>query len=574
MIISNTKAWELLDNHSKNEIKNCRIEDLINDKARSESLSVQLGNIDVDFTKQKLSKKTLELLMSLAEESGLKESIKRFASGKIVNFTENRAALHTACRFSTDSELEVEGAKITDEIEAQLLKTENIVEKLSTGSWRGYSGKPITDVVNLGVGGSDLGPLLVSHALDEFNVRGSNNIKTHFASTMDGSQISEIFNNLNPETTVFVVVSKSFSTVDTLSNAATAKAWLLSNFDDELIICKQHFIGISADKDRMSEWGIHPEHQLKLWDWVGGRFSLWSPVGLTIALKIGMDNFRSLLNGANTIDKHFFFEEFSKNIPVIMGLIGIWNTNFLNISAQAILPYDARLKYFPSYLMQLEMESNGKSVTQHGEPIDYMTCPITWGEVGPNAQHAFYQLLHQGTRKVSCDFIAPINRFADENSIHGKSLQEQHLLTLANCFAQSRALMVGGSSSKSEPSTLGSVFLNTTPGSSNLAPDDILSSHKNYLGDQPSTTILLSELTPYSLGQLIAIYEHKVFVMASIWGINPFDQWGVELGKEIAEDVLSELVSEKNSTKFDLSTNNLLSRVKSSIVVIPGNDER
>jgi len=552
MNITHKASWKKLEEHARN-LKQVKIKDIVEDEKRLDALSLHFDQLFCDFSKQKIQKETIDFLLEVAEQAELRLAIKKLLHGKIVNSTENRPALHTALRFPRNESLILNKHNINLDVQDALDSLSDLIDKLTDGNWRGFSGKSITDVVNLGVGGSDLGPLLVCDALGEFAADYKNPINVHFASTMDGSQIHDLIEKLNPETTVFVIVSKSFSTIDTLSNAASAKSWLLQAFDNEKIIDKHHFIGISTKPEKMSEWGIHPDNQLIMWDWVGGRFSLWSTVGLTIALKLGMKNFRELLAGAHALDNHFKSAPFDQNIPVLLGLIGIWNTNFMGIKAHAILPYDARLKYFPSYLTQLEMESNGKSVTVNGDRVDYDTCPVLWGEVGPNAQHAFYQLLHQGTRRVVCDFIAPVSRFTGEESPQGKSLREQHLLTLANCFAQSRALMTGGSSS-------------LTPSSSNQEPE--LIPHKFYPGDQPSTTILVPELTPYSLGQLIALYEHKVFVMAHIWGINPFDQWGVELGKIMAEDVLNELYSREQTAQFDRSTNQLMNYVKKQVTSI------
>jgi len=553
MDITSSSQWQALAEHLKHDLANHNITDLFNldqvdDCQRFEKLSFSFEQLMIDFSKQKLTEKTLRLLLGLAESSGLRKAVKSFAAGDNVNSTENRAAMHFALRLNKDDFLILNDEDINLNIQNELQKMSTMVDAINQGDWRGYSGKTITDVVNIGVGGSDLGPLLVSHALAEFKPQDKSSVSVHYASTMDGSQVSSLFARLNPETTLFIIVSKSFSTLDTLANAASAKAWLLNAFDNEAIINKQHFIGISMSSSLMTKWGIHCEHQLKLWDWVGGRFSLWSTVGLSIALNIGMDNFRQLLKGANAIDKHFFSADFESNLPVLLALVGIWNTNFLNVNAQAILPYDERLRYFPDYLTQLEMESNGKSVTHGGEPIKHHSCPILWGEVGPNAQHAFYQLLHQGTRKVTCDFIAPVKHFShieleDYKTGHQKSLQQQHSLTLANCFAQSRALM------------LGSHF-------EDKMPDDELSKHKKYPGNQTSTTILISELNPYNLGQLIALYEHKVFVIASIWDINPFDQWGVELGKNMAKQTHSELEHNSSVSCFDSSTNGLINHIK------------
>lgn len=559
MKISDTPEWKALTNHFNEEVTKLKLSELNESSSRFKKFSIQFDDLLLDFSKQKITAKTKSLLLELAAKAKLKEKIYSLSVGKSINSTEGRPALHTACRLPANAELVVEGMDVNQAVQNELTKVEEIVTKLSNGHWRGYSGKPIRDIVNLGVGGSDLGPLLVCDALDEFKADYSNKVRVHFASTMDGSQVSDIFNNLNPETTVFVLVSKSFSTIDTLSNAASAKAWLMSNCSNEELINKQHFIGVSVSNEKMNNWGVAPDNQLKLWDWVGGRYSLWSSVGLTIAIKLGMENFKLLLSGARSIDKHFFESDLENNLPVLMGLIGIWNNNFLNVPAQAVLPYDARLKYLPNYLMQLEMESNGKSVTQEGEKIDYDSCPVLWGEVGPNAQHAFYQMMHQGTRKVTSDFIAPIRRFSKEDTEHGKSLQEQHLLTLANCFAQSRALMTGGSLdelSSGSDSNLDAL---------SSKPADTLSAHKFYPGDQTSTTILIPELTPYTLGQLIALYEHKVFVMAGIWGINPFDQWGVELGKIMANETLSELKNESSTEKFDNGTNTLINIIKAGV---------
>lgn len=544
MKVQSHSQWQDLQKHLKNDLSDLSLSDLNKTEDRFDNFSFKFDQLLVDFSKQKVTKKTLKLLNSLASEIELEQKIQNLFSGKKVNSTEKRAALHPALRTPQPKSFEVEGIDVNKEIQSELMCMDKLVKELTLGHWRGFSGKPIRDVVNLGVGGSDLGPLLVCEALDEFKKKHENPINVHFASTMDGSQVSNLFSKLNPETTVFVIVSKSFTTIDTLSNASSAKAWLLSYCQDEAIINRHHFIGISASPDKMTSWGIAEDRQLKLWDWVGGRFSLWSTVGLTIALKLGMENFKALLAGAHALDNHFKQTDLAENIPVLFGLIGIWNTNFLKINAQAILPYDARLKYFPSYLTQLEMESNGKSVDLAGDKVEIDTCPVLWGEVGPNAQHAFYQLLHQGTRKVVCDFIAPVKRFSKSESEHEKVLHEQHILTLANCFAQSRALMVG----------------------SEQLQDDFgeLSNHRFYPGGQPSTTILLKELTPYSLGQLIALYEHKVFVMASLWDINPFDQWGVELGKVMAKETLSCLSGVGKVTQFDSSTNNLMNIVKSA----------
>ncbi|MFT6732274.1 MAG: glucose-6-phosphate isomerase [Polaribacter sp.] len=558
MLITETQEWKTLQEHFKTNIENLRISDLFKDESRFEDLFFQFDQLSIDFSKQKLTKKSFEKLIDLAKKSKLTEAVHKLVTGSLVNTTENRSALHTALRgdlSENGQELFVDNVKVKSAVKQQLEKMASMVEVLTLGQWRGFSGKAITDVVNVGVGGSDLGPLLVCDALNEYKVETKNSITVHFASTMDGSQVSHLFSELNPETTLFILVSKSFGTIDTLANAESAKNWLMNFCDDESIVTKQHFIGISTNEERMDQWGISPNNRLKLWDWVGGRFSLWSTVGLSIALKIGMNGFLQLLEGAHQLDKHFCTAKLEENLPVLLGLVGVWNSNFLKIKAQAILPYDARLKFFPNYLTQLEMESNGKSVALNGESLNYKTCPVLWGEIGPNAQHAFYQLLHQGTRKVACDFIAPISRFSESGTKYQKSLQEQHKLTLVNCFAQSRALMLGSDAER--PVVV-----------DNSSPDEITAAHKYYPGNQPSTTLLIKELTPYSLGQLIALYEHKVFVMATIWGINPFDQWGVELGKTMAEETLSALNSSSQVTQFDASTNGLMNIINGENVNI------
>jgi len=415
---------------------------------------------------------------------------------------------------------------------------EQIVNRIHAGQWRGFSGRPVDTIVNIGVGGSDLGPFMTAKALADTRVPGARKLEIIFVSTMDGSQLAERLDTFNPATTLFIISSKSFTTIDTLSNANTALQWLrqASGAEDEVLL-RRHFIGISAATDKMEAWGIAPNSRLALWDWIGGRYSMWSAIGLPIALEIGMDGFRQMLAGAHAMDRHFREQHFEQNLPVMLAMIGIWNINFLNIRAHAILPYDGRLSHLPAYLEQLEMESNGKSVSRDGSDIDYNTCPILWGEIGPNAQHAFYQLLHQGTESVMCDFVVPARRYQKSGNAE---LQEQHKLTLANCLAQSRILALGDTVIDNEV---------TAP------------FFKRYRGNQPSTTLMLDEVTAYSFGQLIALYEHKVFVQSVIWNINPFDQWGVELGKEVATTLIDPLSQPDLESDFDSSTNGLLKSI-------------
>ncbi|WP_421869915.1 glucose-6-phosphate isomerase [Motiliproteus sp.] len=518
MTVKQSPAWQALEQHYKAQIETRDLRQLFEQQVdRFSTMSMQQPGLLLDLSKQRLDQQTLKLLISLAEQQDLAAWIKQLFAGEAVNSSEGRAALHTALRAPRDLDSQAEGVSVTADVHANLDKMAGLVEKIHNHQWRGFSGKPITDVVNLGVGGSDLGPQMVCHALEEFRVDAAADLRIHFVSSIDGSQLAELLKHLNQETTLFILSSKSFTTIDTLANADTARGWLEEKIDNPAILRRQHFIGSSANPQKMTEWGIDEANQLQFWDWVGGRYSLWSVIGLPIALLIGMQGFRQLLAGAHQMDQHFQTSPAETNLPVLLALVGIWNHNFLGSRGHAVLPYDGRLKYFPHYLTQLEMESNGKSVNRDGERVDYDTCPIIWGEVGPNAQHAFYQLLHQGTQPVSCDFIAPVVRY-QQNTAEGTAdtLRQQQSLTLANCLAQSRVLMLGDHA---------------------LSHDErrkLTRNDQRYPGNQPSSTLLLQELTPFSLGQLLALYEHKVFVQSVIWEINPFDQWGVELGKQIA----------------------------------------
>lgn len=512
------------------------------DAARFEKFSRRVGPLLIDFSKQRVDETALQLLSDAADAADLGGWIKQLFAGDKINSTEGRAAMHWLLRSpSTEDAKSVE----LKGVHQQLQKMETLVAKIHAGQWRGFAGDTITDIVNIGVGGSDLGPLMCCRALEDTAPESAKGLNIHYVSTMDGSQVSHLLRQLAPQTTLFIISSKSFSTVDTLYNANTARAWLERAFGDDPALIRCHFLGVSSKADAMLEWGIPEENQLALWDWVGGRFSVWSAIGLPVALKIGMDNFRQMLEGAHRLDQHFESAPWTENIPVLMALIGVWNTNYLHIGAQAILPYDGRLKYLPSYLSQLEMESNGKSVRRDGEPVEGQTCPVVWGDVGPNAQHAFYQLLHQGTQAVTCDFIAPASRY--QEAVHGEAAVElvyQHELALANCLAQSRLLALGEAA---------------------LPAGEQLPGYKRYRGNQPSSTLLLDTLTPFSLGMLMAAYEHKVFTQAVIWGINPFDQWGVEMGKKIATETLAHIRGEATGSVSDSSTNGLVALIRSGL---------
>ena len=500
------------------------------DPQRAARFGRQLGPLYLDLSRQRWDEKVLVALCELAEVSGLSEQIEALFRGEPVNATENRPALHMALRQQTDTPLWVEGENVIQAVRMQWQQMARLVAQLHAGQWRGYAGHAMTDVVHIGVGGSSLGPELVVDALQEFR-HPDCRLRLHYVSNLDGRELGRLMRCLNPETTLFVVTSKTFTTVDTLSNAETALDWLMSasGLSRQMLI-RLHVIGISAAPERMTAWGIPPENQLHFWDWVGGRYSLWSAVGFTIALWLGMDGFHALLQGGWRVDEHFRKTPFADNLPVLMALAGIWNRNFLDIHAQAILPYDVRLQLLPRYLEQLEMESNGKSVTVTGEPVQWHTCPVLWGETGPNAQHAFYQLLHQGTETVACEFIATI-----QTGQCGARLAYHQKLNLANCLAQSRALALG---------------------------EDHEDPHRRYPGNRPSSTLLLDRLTPESLGMLIALYEHKVFVQAVIWQINPFDQWGVELGKRIARNVLDVLEDRAEAGQLDAATRHLVRHIR------------
>ncbi|MGJ7460045.1 glucose-6-phosphate isomerase [Halomonas sp. MA07-2] len=542
-MIDQSDAWRELKAHAK-ALGRRHLRDLFADESdRQARFTRCAAGLTVDLSKQRCSAETLANLLALAEQADVPGGIQRLLGGERVNLSENRPALHTALRLPETASLVVEGEDVVPGVHRTLEHMEAMVERFHAGQWRGATGKAIRHVINLGVGGSDLGPLMVTHALADYRLRDVHPVEVHFASTMDGSQLADCLARLDPEATLFVLSSKSFTTIDTLSNARTARDWLMARLEgeegvDTELVMRQHFIGVSASPEKMAEWGIAPAHQLEFWEWVGGRYSLWGGIGLPIALVVGMKRFRELLAGAHAMDEHFRTAALADNLPVLLALAGIWNVNFLDIRAHSILPYDGRLEYFAAYLEQLEMESNGKSVTAEGREVGYSTCPVLWGQLGPNAQHAFYQLLHQGTQAVECDFIAPLRRYDEvENKATRNHLKGQHRLTLANCFAQSRLLALGDDAID-EPGE--------RPG------------HKRYRGNQPSTTLLLDELTPSTLGALIALYEHKVFVQATIWGINPFDQWGVELGKQIAGETQRILESREGLEAMDASTRALI----------------
>ncbi|QIW10245.1 glucose-6-phosphate isomerase [Francisella sp. LA112445] len=515
------------------------------DSDRVNKLSLNYDGVYFDFSKNLINEKILATLVDSAEKSKLKEKISQMFIGEKINSTEDRAVLHTALRDFSNTPLIVDGQDIRQEVKQEKQRVKELVEKVTSGSWKGFSGKKITDIVNIGIGGSDLGPKMVVRALQPYHCTG---LKVHFVSNVDADSLLQALHVVDPETTLFIVASKSFSTEETLLNSISAREWLLDHYEDSKAVAN-HFVAISSKLDKVAEFGIDLEHCYKMWDWVGGRYSLWSSIGMSIAFAIGYDNFEKLLAGAYSVDKHFKEADFSKNIPVIMGLLGSYYSCAYNSQSQALLPYDERLCYFVDYLQQADMESNGKSVDLQGQAVDYQTGVVLWGGVGTNGQHAFHQLLHQGNVFIPVDFIAVAN------SHHNYENHQQALL--ANCFAQSQALMFGQSYNMVYNELLKSGLSESE--AKELAP------HKVIPGNRPSTTILLEELSPYSLGQLIALYEHKIFVQGVLWDINSYDQWGVELGKKLGKNILKAMDdgSSDEYKHLDESTKQLIAKVKS-----------
>ena len=514
------------------------------DANRLEKLSLEYEGVYYDFSKNLINDKLLAKLVSFANQSNLKNKISKLFAGDKINTTEDRAVLHTALRDLSDKPLVVDGQDIRKEVSDEKLRVKSVVKKVISGEWKGFSGKRITDVVNVGIGGSDLGPKMVVRALQPYNYTG---LKVHFVSNVDADSLLQSLNLVNPETTLFIVASKSFSTEETLMNSISARKWLLEYYNDEKAVAN-HFIAISSKLDKVKEFGIDLEHCYKMWDWVGGRYSLWSSIGMSIAFSIGYDNFEKLLAGAYSIDKHLQEADFDKNIPVMMALLANYYSALQSAQSQALLPYDNRLCYFVDYLQQADMESNGKSVDLSGDKVDYQTGAILWGGVGTNGQHAFHQLLHQGNIFIPVDFVAIANSY--------HSYKDHQETLLANCFAQSQALMFGQSYQM--------VYNELLDLGMSEADAKRLSPHKVILGNRPSSTLLVEELTPYNLGALIALYEHKIFVQGVLWDVNSYDQWGVELGKKLGVNVLKAMQNNK-STAFeglDESTKKLILKVK------------
>ena len=540
---TNTQAWKALEAH-QSQLANTTIADLFKqEQNRFNDYSLSFENqILVDFSKNKINQETLKLLRQLAKESALDEAINAMFTGEKINRTENRAVLHTALRNRSNTPVYVDGKDVMPEVNAVLAKMSAFCDRVISGEWKGYTGKAISDVVNIGIGGSDLGPYMVTEALRPYK----NHLNMHFVSNVDGTHIAETLKKVNPETTLFLVASKTFTTQETMTNANSARDWLLAAAKDNSAVAK-HFAALSTNGKAVAEFGIDTNNMFEFWDWVGGRYSLWSAIGLSIALSIGFDNFEALLSGAHEMDKHFRTAPLEKNIPATLALVGLWNTNFLGAQTEAILPYDQYLHRFAAYFQQGNMESNGKYVDRNGDVIrDYQTGPIIWGEPGTNGQHAFYQLIHQGTMLIPCDFIAPAQSH--------NPLGDHHSKLLSNFFAQTEALAFGKTKEEVEAEFV-------KAGKSLDEVKDIVP-FKVFTGNKPTNSILVQKMTPFVLGALIAMYEHKIFAQGVIFNIFSFDQWGVELGKQLANRILPELADKENVSSHDSSTNGLINQFK------------
>jgi glucose-6-phosphate isomerase len=514
------------------------------DPQRFERFSLRLGEILFDYSKNRITEETRSLLIGLARQANLAQKIEAMFSGEKINTTENRAVLHVALRNRSNRPILVDGKDVMPEVNRVLAEIRAFSEAVRSGVWKGYSGKVITDVVNIGIGGSDLGPKMVTTALKPYGKPG---LQVHYVSNVDSTDLVEALKTLNPETTFFLVASKTFTTQETMTNAHSARAWFLDVADDEAAIAK-HFVAMSTNTAGVTEFGIDPQNMFEFWDWVGGRYSLWSAIGLSIALYIGMDRFEELLAGAHQVDEHFRTAPLAQNIPVIMALLGIWYNNFFGAQSHAILPYDQYLAYFPAYFQQGDMESNGKSVTHEGHWVDYSTGAVIWGQPGTNGQHAFYQLIHQGNKLIPCDFLAAARSH--------NPLGEHHSILLSNFLAQTEALMKGRTPEEARAELVAEGY----------AGEQLkkLVAAKTFPGNKPTNSFLYPKLTPEILGSLIALYEHKIFTQGVIWDINSFDQMGVELGKQLARAILPELKGEQKISTHDSSTNALVNYVKSA----------
>ncbi|RLV61443.1 glucose-6-phosphate isomerase [Parashewanella curva] len=534
--LTESSAWQALSSHQPS-IKHMR-ELFKEDPQRFEKMSLKSCGFLFDYSKNRLDDKALELLIELANSANLPAKIKAMFAGEAINTTENRAVLHTALRADSNADIRVNGENIVPEVQQTLAKMEQFVADVHQGTWKGHTGKTITDIVSIGIGGSFLGPKIASQALRPF---WTGHLNCHFVANVDATSIVEKLKGLDPETTLFVMSSKSFSTQETLTNTLSARKWLLDSGAEQSAVAK-HFVAITSNVPKATEFGIDANNIFPMWDWVGGRYSMWSAIGLPVALLIGFNAFRELLAGAAEMDEHFATQPLEQNMPVLMGMISLWYSNFYGSQSQVVLTYDHYLRGLPAYIQQLDMESNGKSVNLAGDELDYTTGPIIWGGEGTNGQHAYHQLIHQGTALIPADFIMPLNSH--------NPLGEHHAQLASNCFGQTQALMQGRTYEESLAELANSSLSD--------AEKDVIAKHKVMPGNRPSNTILMDKLTPKTLGSLIALYEHRTFVQGAIWDINSFDQWGVELGKVLGVNVLAELNPSNQCNKFDASTNALI----------------
>lgn len=539
-------AWQKLCAHQKS-VAPLHMRDLFAaDAKRFEKYSLKFADILFDYSKHRITDETLPLLFQMAREANIEQWRDKMFTGEKINITENRAVLHTALRNRSNTPVYVDGKDVMPDVNAVLKQMRDFSEKVRDGSWKGFTGKRITDIVNIGIGGSDLGPVMVCDALKPY---ASPELNIHFVSNIDGAHLMRALEKCKPETTLFIVASKTFTTQETMTNATTARTWFLESAKDNSHVAK-HFVALSTNAKAVADFGIDTANMFAFWDWVGGRYSLWSAIGLSIALYVGMDNFEALLDGAHEMDNHFKTAPLEQNMPVILALIGIWYNNFFHVDTHAILPYDQGMARFPAYMQQADMESNGKFICRDGTRVQYKTGPVIWGEAGTNGQHAFYQLIHQGTQIVPADFLMPVH----SHYAIGKHGYAHHKILLANFFAQTQSLMLGKTKeeARTELETQG------------LSGDELekLLPHKVFEGNRPTTSILFDKLMPNTLGKLIALYEHKIFVQGILWDINSYDQWGVEYGKQIAKQILPQLISDEKVSNYDSSTNGLINYTK------------
>jgi len=539
-------VWNALCAHQQS-VMALHMRDLFaNDPKRFEKFSLQFGGLLVDYSKHRITEETLPLLFQMAREAKIETWRDKMFAGDKINITENRAVLHTALRNRANTPVFVDGHDVMPDINAVLAHMRTFSDQVRSGNWKGYTGKRITDIVNIGIGGSDLGPVMACQALKPYAQAGLN---IHFVSNIDGAHLMLALEKCHAETTLFIVASKTFTTQETMTNAHSARTWFLNAAKDDAHIAK-HFVALSTNAKAVAEFGIDTNNMFAFWDWVGGRYSLWSAIGLSIALYVGMDNFEAMLTGGHEMDNHFKTAPLEQNMPVILALIGIWYNNFFHVDTHAILPYDQGMARFPAYLQQADMESNGKFICRDGKRVQYKTGPVIWGEAGTNGQHAFYQLIHQGTQIVPADFLMPIHSHYEI----GKHGYAHHKILLANFLAQTQALMLGKTKDEARAEL-------EKQGLSGQALEDLLP-HKVFEGNRPTTSIMFDKLTPNTLGKLIALYEHKIFVQGMMWDINSFDQWGVEYGKQIAQQILPQLTNDELVSNYDSSTNGLINHTK------------